>query len=232
MKTLTRLIVAAAVAASGWLQTVQVQAGLITGSIGFTGSVNLDTSSPGTATLVTWWITPTVTTTSGTFAPIASGAPMTFRAISWVFNTSTKAPITNFWTVGGFKFELVSSQITIQAGNAGANAYVEVDGTGVVSGNGCTPTAFTWSFTCQNPPTGSNPDSWTFTASCASQNCLGGPVIQSQVSTDTAVLQWTDPTFTLQAAPALNAAYTNIPGATSPYTNSFTGRQQFFRLQQ
>jgi uncharacterized repeat protein (TIGR03803 family) len=44
------------------------------------------------------------------------------------------------------------------------------------------------------------------------------------------VLSWTDPTFALQAAPALTGLYTNIPGATSPFTNSTGGGQKFFRL--
>jgi hypothetical protein len=126
----------------------------------------------------------------------------------------------------------VSSQVIAQGGNPGMNGFVVVSGTGVVSGNGYTPTAFSWSFSCQDPPSSTNPDSWTFSGSCYSQNSLGGPVIQSQFSTNTAVLRWSDPTFTLQAAPTLNATYTNIPGATSPYTNPFTGQQQFFRLEQ
>jgi uncharacterized repeat protein (TIGR03803 family) len=44
------------------------------------------------------------------------------------------------------------------------------------------------------------------------------------------VLTWNDPSFVLQAAPAVTGTYTNIPGATSPYTNTITGPQQFFRL--
>jgi uncharacterized repeat protein (TIGR03803 family) len=44
------------------------------------------------------------------------------------------------------------------------------------------------------------------------------------------VLSWPGPAFALQADPAVSGTYTNIPGATSPYTNSVTGQQQFFRL--
>jgi uncharacterized repeat protein (TIGR03803 family) len=44
------------------------------------------------------------------------------------------------------------------------------------------------------------------------------------------ILSWNDPTFVLQSAPAVTGAYTNISGATSPYTNILTGPQQFFRL--
>jgi uncharacterized repeat protein (TIGR03803 family) len=45
------------------------------------------------------------------------------------------------------------------------------------------------------------------------------------------VLSWTDSSFSLQAAPAATGVYTNIPGATSPYTNAVTGQQRFFRLE-
>jgi hypothetical protein len=36
--------------------------------------------------------------------------------------------------------------------------------------------------------------------------------------------------FALQSAPAASGSFTNIPGATSPYTNPISGGQQFFRL--
>jgi hypothetical protein len=46
------------------------------------------------------------------------------------------------------------------------------------------------------------------------------------------VLSWTDPTslFSLQAAPAVGGAYTNVPGAASPYTRSSAGAPMFFQL--
>ncbi len=46
------------------------------------------------------------------------------------------------------------------------------------------------------------------------------------------VLSWTNAGFNLQSAPAVTGTFTNIPGATSPYTNPVTGPQQFFRLMQ
>ena len=36
--------------------------------------------------------------------------------------------------------------------------------------------------------------------------------------------------FNLQSAPAVSGPFTNIPGATSPYTNALTAAQQFYRL--
>ena len=52
------------------------------------------------------------------------------------------------------------------------------------------------------------------------------------------VLTWTNSVFVLQAAPAVNGPYTNVPTsvpftngpATSPYTNTLSGPQKFFRL--
>ncbi|MEO5804673.1 MAG: immunoglobulin domain-containing protein [Verrucomicrobiota bacterium] len=44
------------------------------------------------------------------------------------------------------------------------------------------------------------------------------------------VLTWSDPAFALQAALLVTGTYTNIPGATSPYTNAIGGSQLYFRL--
>jgi hypothetical protein len=44
------------------------------------------------------------------------------------------------------------------------------------------------------------------------------------------VLSWTNAGFSLQCASPVTGTFTNIPGATSPYTNPITAPQQFFRL--
>jgi hypothetical protein len=44
------------------------------------------------------------------------------------------------------------------------------------------------------------------------------------------VLTWTNAGFNLQSAPKCTGTFTNIPGATSPYTNPIGAGQQFFRL--
>lgn len=49
-------------------------------------------------------------------------------------------------------------------------------------------------------------------------------------SGSTVVLSWTNSTYTLQAAPNTSGTFTNIPGATSPYTNSLLNPRRFFRL--
>jgi hypothetical protein len=63
---------------------------------------------------------------------------------------------------------------------------------------------------------------------------LGIVPIPLHIATDgtNAILTWTDPlaAFSLQSGPQLIGTYTNIPGATSPYTNGIGETQQFFRL--
>ena len=44
------------------------------------------------------------------------------------------------------------------------------------------------------------------------------------------VLSWTNAALGLQSAPVISGTFTNVPGATSPYTNPITGDQQYFRL--
>jgi uncharacterized repeat protein (TIGR03803 family) len=44
------------------------------------------------------------------------------------------------------------------------------------------------------------------------------------------VLNWSDPVFLLQASTLVAGVYTNVPGATSPYTNTFSEATKFFRL--
>lgn len=45
-----------------------------------------------------------------------------------------------------------------------------------------------------------------------------------------AVLTWSSSAFTLQAAPAVTGTYTNITGATSPFTNGIDSHTKFYRL--
>jgi hypothetical protein len=59
------------------------------------------------------------------------------------------------------------------------------------------------------------------------------PLLSFSRSGNNLVLSWSDPAAALVAAGTANTAantYTNVPGATSPYTNSPTGEQLYFRL--
>jgi uncharacterized delta-60 repeat protein len=51
-----------------------------------------------------------------------------------------------------------------------------------------------------------------------------------QITGNQAVLSWTNAAFSLQSAPTVHGYYTNVAGATSPFTNLITGNQQYFRL--
>jgi len=61
-------------------------------------------------------------------------------------------------------------------------------------------------------------------------NALTSVPLTAQALGGSLILNWSDPAFNLQSASAAIGAYTNIPDATSPYTNSASGTQMFFRL--
>jgi hypothetical protein len=54
--------------------------------------------------------------------------------------------------------------------------------------------------------------------------------LTSQALGNAIILSWSNPVFALQAAPAATGSYTNVLGATSPYTNAVAEPQRFFRL--
>ncbi len=149
-----------------------IQAIPITGDIGFTGRASYDTTSAGTATEVVNWINPNVNGTSGSFTGIANGTPSNLVS-PWFFATSSA--INSFWTAGGFTFQLLSSWVTAQG--AGTLGYVIVNGTGVVSGNGYTPTVLGWSFSSQDPAVTQDPATFTFSASADSVPDGGATVV-------------------------------------------------------
>jgi len=57
------------------------------------------------------------------------------------------------------------------------------------------------------------------------------PRLDFQKVNNQLVLSWTNVGFNLQSAPIASGTFTNIPDATSPYTNSLTAPKQFFRLE-
>ena len=159
----------AAVFAVAFVLIQTIQAVPVTGAIGFTGAVTYNTSSAGTASQVTSWVAPTmVNLSSGAFAGL-NGSIATFSGSVWNFNTIL--PINNFWAVGGFSFQLLSSSITAQGGTPGINGFVVVNGTGIVTGpanSNYDPTTLSWSFTSQDPFIQGTANRWTFSASANS----------------------------------------------------------------
>ncbi len=126
------------------------QATPISGDITFAGGVTLNTASAGTATEVLSFTgangtgDPYVISDSGSFSGILPLSSVAF-ASDWKFDSG---PVSDFWSVGGFTFNLASSSIVFQGGNP---AGVLVDGTGTVSGNGLDDSTISWSFSTQDP---------------------------------------------------------------------------------
>ncbi len=166
MKNTFTKFASVAVIALALVQTIQATPipNPVIGNIGFTGRAQFNTGSAGSATEVLNWVAPAVNGTTGSFTTVANGTSVNFSP-AWFFVTTS--PIANFWSVGGFTFQLLSSSVTVQGGSY-PNGFVVVNGTGLVSGNGYDTTALSWSFTCQDPATTSNPQTFTFSASSAS----------------------------------------------------------------
>jgi uncharacterized repeat protein (TIGR03803 family) len=59
---------------------------------------------------------------------------------------------------------------------------------------------------------------------------LGPITLNIQLNGNNVILTWGNPAFLLQAATNIGGVYATVPGATSPYTNTISGIQQFYRL--
>jgi hypothetical protein len=152
MKNRTKTILA--VLATGvmtcGLFSQQTQANTIQGNINFAGSVVFDSTDLGAATrVVTWYdvfhnagFSNVTGGATGDFSFITPGTQATM-AQPWIFNPSTPTP--GLWSVGGFTFDLLSSTIVTQN-----STFLNVTGTGIITGNGFDPTVGSWAFTVQN----------------------------------------------------------------------------------
>jgi len=140
MKNILKIVAVVAVAVA---LTSTVRAVPISGNIGFSGAVQLDTGSAQTATEALAWVNTVVNATSGSFTTVANGSSVTL-ATPWFF---TSGPVGSFWSVGGFTFNLSSSSIFSQ--NA---LFLDVVLAGTVTGNGYDATAFSGTFQVANPP--------------------------------------------------------------------------------
>jgi len=133
-------VIAAAVCLTGIAQAVP-----ISGNLGFSGSVELNSSSVNTATEATAWFNTVAASPSGSFVGLVnSGDAVSMAgATPWSFNSGALA---NFWKVDGFTFNLISSSIFSQAGG-----FLDVVLAGTVTGNGFTATAFNGTFQVADP---------------------------------------------------------------------------------
>jgi hypothetical protein len=125
----------------------------IVGTIDFGGSATFDTTSLATATRVSTWNSSFVLQSTGDFSSIAAGTVVNMGA-PWIFNPST--PKSGLWNVGGFTFDLSTSAIVQQT-----STFLNITGSGSISGNGFAATPGTWSFTASDS-NGSNRTSFGF----------------------------------------------------------------------
>ena len=152
MKNTTILAIAAAVACV----VSQASATPISGQIDFVGfNAAFDSPSTATATEVNSW--GTVFTGGGAGTLTGDTGPVTLSS-PWTFNSGS---IPSFITFDGFTFTLTGSTVESQGGS-GFGAFVAVSGTGILSGNGYTPSIFDYSFSSTGTTT---PGSQSFQAS-------------------------------------------------------------------
>jgi hypothetical protein len=145
----TLAIIALAAAALVFTQTSQAVP--ITGTIGFSGTAQLDGSTVATSTQVVSWGTNTVGIASGSFAPTIG--LQAILASPWFFNSGA---LNGFWTVGGFTFNMSSSSVFSNAGG-----FLTIVIAGTVTGNGYDATALAGRVTIQDPSTGNGPFTYT-----------------------------------------------------------------------
>jgi hypothetical protein len=223
-QTFTQTLALAAVALSAFMPLAH--AALITGSIYFDGQVVVNNGGGGLETALTGWGTTTNAGGSGSFATVPVGTIPSFAPGTWNFNSSVAIP--NFWTAGGFSFELMGSSITLDQQNFELVGFNNA----VVSGNGYTPTVCSGYFQFNGPTVGGfTPLAFV----CDSTGVSAAPVLPVLTITNISkkrILMWTNTGYSLQTAASLTNTFTNIPNATSPYTNTFTTPMRFFRLAQ
>lgn len=123
-----------------------VSAGQINGAITFSGGAVLDNTNIANATSVISWVDPLVSSRDGDFIGLVDVGEDVALVASWSF---ASGPVDNFWSVGGFSFDLASSSPFLKTTN-----NLIVNGTGFISGNGFDSTAGNWSLSSQAPSAG------------------------------------------------------------------------------
>jgi hypothetical protein len=119
----------------------------INGVIGFTGGAALNNANLSLATQVVEWDSPEVSVIhTSDFATILTGTGVLLKD-PWDLNTAAPG-ITNFWQVGGFSFDLITSTRYYDPSGAG---FLSASGYGVIKKFGFDDTIATWSFSTQNP---------------------------------------------------------------------------------
>jgi len=186
--------------------TPLAHAALVSGQIFFDGLVVVNNGGGGNETAVTGWGTTTNSGGSGSFATVPPvGAVPSFAPGTWSFGSTVAIP--NFWTVGGFSFKLVHSQVEFDQQNFVLVVFEDA----VVSGNGYTPTVCSGYFQFQGATVGGYTP---LVFNCASTGVGAAPVLPVLSLTTISkkqVLTWTDSSYLLQCSPSLTNTFTNIP---------------------
>jgi hypothetical protein len=137
------IITAVSVAAFAVSLTQTARGVPISGVIGFSGSAQLDAPTVASSTEVLAWYGNVTGIASGSFAGL-TGSTVALAA-PWLFNSGAENA---FWSVGGFTFNLASSSVLSRSATS---VTVGLVGTVVSTIAGFSPTAFTGSFTTQDP---------------------------------------------------------------------------------
>jgi len=175
MENLTKTILAVIAASfvSGALCTHEAQAVQIDGTIDFAGSTRFDSSHLDAATIVVEWRDvfgnsgfSNVAAFSGNFVGFINLGDQATMATPWTFT----APTPGLWSVGGFTFDLRHATIVDQTAT-----FLNIKGTGIISGNGFEDTPARWAFSVQNA--GGNRDFFSFSANSATGLPDGGSAI-------------------------------------------------------
>lgn len=144
-----------------------VQAVPINGTIAMGGELDLNSSDLSTATSVTSWPLVYVVADSGAFGSIGAFTMVNMSTSSWVFSPEPGVALNNLWNVGGFQFDFASDTVS-QSGS-----FLDITGTGTISGNGYDATTFDWNLALEQPTT-TGPTEFTFSAA-AGASAGGGP---------------------------------------------------------
>jgi hypothetical protein len=134
-----------------------VQALPISGTISMGGELNLNTSDLSTATSVSSWPLVYVVADSGSFGSVSTFSMVNMASTPWVFSPQPGIALNNLWNVGGFQFDFASDTVS-QSGT-----FIDITGTGTMSGNGYDPTSFNWNLSLEQPTT-TGPSEFTFSA--------------------------------------------------------------------
>ena len=167
MKNLTKTVLA--VIAAGLVTTAvstqEAQAAKINGTIDFAGAVHFDFSHLDAVTEVLTWRDvngnlgfSNVAAFTGDFSGFVTLGQQATMATPWIFIPSTDTP--GLWGAGGFTFHLLSSTVVTRTAT-----FLNISGTGIISGNGFEDTAARWAFTAQNA--GGIHDFFSFSANVA-----------------------------------------------------------------